>query len=635
MRQIINKTQTIVILLIGLTIYYTSCKKEPTLATVSTEGVSAITQTTATSGGEVTGDGGAEVTARGVCWNTSEHPTIGHAKTTDGKGGGSFTSDLTGLSAGTIYYVRAYATNEVGTAYGNQESFTTGDILMPTLTTSDVSEITLTTATSGGNITESGGGEITARGVCWGTSENPTIADSKTEDGDGTGTFTSDLTSLSPGTTYYVRAYATNSAGTAYGNEISFTTDAIQLATLTTDAASSITQTTAVSGGNITADGGGAITARGVCWSISQNPTITDSHTDDGTGTGAFTSNLTELTLGTTYYVRAYATNSAGTAYGNEVSFDTDPITLATLTTNAVGSITQTTALSGGNITDDGGAAITAKGICWGTSQNPTTADSNTEDGTGTGTFTSILNVLNTGTTYYVRAYAINSAGTAYGNEESFTTVPLTDSEGNVYETVYIGTQLWMAENLAYLPSVSPHTEESSTEPYYYVYGYDGTSVDDAKATINYNTYGVLYNWSAAQSACPDGWHLPSDEEWKILEMHLGMSQEEADLQYQYRGTNEGGKLKETGTDHWNDPNVNATNESGFTGLPGGACRHDLEYYGFDLIGSHGHWWTSTEYNTSLGWYRMLYYDNSKIFRYGWYKENGFSIRCIMNDPVK
>jgi plastocyanin len=122
---------------------------------------------------------------------------------------------------------------------------------------------------------------------------------------------------------YYVRAYATNSAGTAYGNEVSFTTTAASLATLTTTAASAITTTTAVSGGDITDDNGSNITARGVCWSTNMTPTIAGLHTTDGTGQGVFTSSITGLTPGTVYYVRAYATNSAGTAYGNEVTFTT------------------------------------------------------------------------------------------------------------------------------------------------------------------------------------------------------------------------------------------------------------------------------------------------------------------------
>ena len=365
--------------------------------------------------------GGAEVTARGVCWGTSSSPVVAGSHTSDDKGTGSFTSSLTDLTPNTLYHVRAYATNSVGTAYGNDVTFTTSPIVVATLTTTAVTGITLTTAVSGGNITSDGGGTVTARGVCWALTATPTISSSKTSDGTGTGSFVSNLTGLLASRTYYVRAYATNSAGTAYGNEISFTTTPIVVPTLTTTAVTSITLTTAASGGTITADGGGAITAKGVCWSTTTAPTVSSSKTVDGTGTGTFTSSLSGLLPGTLYYVRAYATNSAGTAYGNEVSFTTTPIVVPTLTTTAVTSITLTTAVSGGNITSDGGGAITAKGVCWATTTTPTIADSKTADGTGTGSFTSNLSGLLPGTTYYLRAYATNSAGTAYGNDVSFT----------------------------------------------------------------------------------------------------------------------------------------------------------------------------------------------------------------------
>ena len=303
-----------------------SCKKDPVIPTLTTNAVTNITINSGTSGGVITNDGGAEVTARGVCWGTTTNPTISGSHTTDDKGVGSFVSNITGLTPNTLYYVRAYATNSAGTAYGNEVTFTSTPIVVATLTTTAVTSITLTTAVSGGNITADGNAAITAKGVCWATTTAPTISNSKTSDGTGTGSFTSNLSGLLPNTKYYLRAYATNSAGTSYGNEVSFTTSQIAVPTLTTTAVTSITLTTAVSGGNITADGGGAITAKGVCWATTANPTISDSKTIDGTGTGSFTSNLSGLLPGTIYHVRAYATNSAGTAYGNDVSFTTSPI---------------------------------------------------------------------------------------------------------------------------------------------------------------------------------------------------------------------------------------------------------------------------------------------------------------------
>ena len=197
-------------------------------------------------------------------------------------------------------------------------------IQIPVLTTVDVSNITSSTVTSGGDISFDGGAEVTSRGVCWSLSENPTTEDSKTNDGNGTGSFSSTISGLSTNTTYYVRAYATNLEGTAYGNQISFQTSA-ELPVITTTEVTDVTTTTATSGGNITSDGGSSVTARGVCWNTDSTPTIENSKTTEGTGTGAFTSTISGLTANTTYYLRSYATNSSGTVYGNEISFTTIP----------------------------------------------------------------------------------------------------------------------------------------------------------------------------------------------------------------------------------------------------------------------------------------------------------------------
>jgi hypothetical protein len=390
-------------------------------STLTTTAASDVTNTAATSGSSITSDGGSAITARGVCWSTTINPTIADSKTTDGSGTGTFISSITLLAGGTTYYARAYATNSVGTAYGNEISFLTPASTVPTLTTADASSMTSTSAISGGNVTSYGGSAITARGVCWSTLVNPTIENDKTTEAGTTGVFISSITGLAPGTTYHVRAYATNSVGTAYGNEINFSTTA--LPALTTTSASSVTSTTATSGGNISSDGGAAVTARGVCWNTSINPTITGSKTIDGTGPGAFTSSITLLSGSTTYYVRAYATNSVGTAYGNEISFSTSAPTVPSLGTAEASSITYNSAISGGNVTSTGGANITARGICWSTTANPTIANNKTTEAGTTGVFISSITGLTPWVTYFVRAYATNGVGTAYGNQISFTTV--------------------------------------------------------------------------------------------------------------------------------------------------------------------------------------------------------------------
>ena len=195
--------------------------------------------------------------------------------------------------------------------------------LLPSVTTNPVTAITSNSASSGGNVTSDGGGFVIAKGVCWSTSENPTISDPHSMDGANTGTFTGLIGGLNPATPYHVRAYATNSGGTGYGEDISFTT-LPTIPTVTTAAVSNVTGNSAQSGGNVTSAEGSTVTARGVCWSSGGAPTLADSHTTDGDGTGAFISTLAGLSPGTTYQVRAYATNSVGTAYGTGVSFKTD-----------------------------------------------------------------------------------------------------------------------------------------------------------------------------------------------------------------------------------------------------------------------------------------------------------------------
>lgn len=307
---------------------------------------------------------------------------------------------------------------------------------------------------------------------------------------------------------------------------------------------------------------------------------------------------------------------------------------LPVLTTSSVTNITQTTAQCGGNVTSDGGDAVTARGVCWSTGPTPTIADSKTADGSGTGSFTSGITGLTAGTDYFVRAYATNSIGTGYGSTQSFKTTSssntVTDIDGNVYQTVTIGSQVWMAENLKVthyrngdpIPNVTDNATWSGlTSGAYCNYNND---------TDNVATYGRLYNWYAvddSRNIAPEGWHVPTDEEWKQLEMNLGMSQAQADGTG-WRGTDEGGKLKETGTTHWVSPNTGATNESGFSALPGGG-RY---FYGsFDYMGLDATFWSSTEGSSLIAWYRNLYYYDSQVSRYYYYKRYGFSVRCVQD----
>jgi uncharacterized protein (TIGR02145 family) len=201
--------------------------------------------------------------------------------------------------------------------------------------------------------------------------------------------------------------------------------------------------------------------------------------------------------------------------------------------------------------------------------------------------------------------------------------------DGNVYRTVTIGNQVWMAENLKYLPGVVGPEAGSVTTPYYYVNNYSGAIVSDAKALSNYNTYGVLYNWPAAingglssaenpsgvQGVCPDGWHLPSNAEWQELLLFVSND-----------GTS-GGKLKETGTSHWLIPNTGATNEFGFTALPGGVRFENTS--SFDAPGEVGWWWSSTGPGANSATFYRMFHNIDGVIGFSESKALGLSVRCV------
>ena len=712
------------------------------LAQVITANISDITDNSAVCGGEVSYDGCSEVTARGMCWNSTGTPTIADSHTTDGNGMGDFTSHLTHLSYATTYYVRAYATNGVGTAYGNEVSFTTNPIL-PTVTTMETTDVTATTFTCGGDVTNDGGAEVTARGICWSTEPNPTISDNYTTDGDGTGTFTSNVNGLSCGTTYYMRAYATNNVGTAYGEEYSVTTtDTLPevelhtaqvnattivaqsevlsencatvtargvcwsttgvptitdshttdgnglgnynsiisglnantnyyvrayatnsagteygqlhtyhtldtLPTVTTTVPFDVAHTNFNSGGEVTAMNSSNLTACGICWNTTGMPTIMDSHTTQSGGLGSYISHATGLICGTTYYVRAYATNSVGTAYGDEYSVTTLPEEIPHLTTDSVYSITNNSAMCGVTISFDGCSDVIARGVCWDTLSNPTTSNSHTIDGSGIGSFSSSLTGLSGSTTYYVRAYAINSVGIAYGNEVCLTTPfhcgtsKISDIDGNIYNTVQIGSQCWMKENLRttkYADStIILQGSDTSTTIAYWYYPDNNDS--------NKSTYGLLYNWKAVmqnslssdsnpsrvQGICPTGWHVPSDAEWTQLTDYVSN-------QNQYVcGNNSEYIAKSLASTEWNMSSSECTccvsntpainNATGFSALPAGYYN----WRGYSSFGNGAGFWSATEESSSFAKDRDIGGNGNGVNNSVGNKFAGSSIRCISN----
>jgi uncharacterized protein (TIGR02145 family) len=311
---------------------------------------------------------------------------------------------------------------------------------------------------------------------------------------------------------------------------------------------------------------------------------------------------------------------------------------LATITTSPVVSIANNSAVSGGYISDDGGADLTSRGVVWNTSPNPTTANNSSNEGNGPGSFTSNLSGLTANTTYYVRAFAINSAGTSYGNQQSFTTInsAIVSNQGAgvtyngyTYSSVVLGNgQEWMSENLqtANYRNGDPITTGLDNSTWHTASAgafaiYDNDLANDA-------IYGKLYNWYAVtdpRHVCPTNWHEPTDSEWSVLINYLDPNSNGGDI---YPNT-AGGKMKSTSG--WNDfegQSANGTNESGFSGQPGG--NRFADYGQFTSIGQYGYWWSSTESTSTGAWTRGLGYDSgSSVGRGSNNKRNGFSVRCL------
>ncbi len=293
------------------------------------------------------------------------------------------------------------------------------------MATWNITDITSTSAVLSGLVVAEGAG-YTEYGICWNATGAPSVDDNiATPDTIDKAVFKAEVTGLSHLTTYYVAAFVKTADGTVtYGDDTTFTTLA-NIAAVSVDAVTAITDISATSGGNVTDNGKAAVTAKGVCWSMETEPTIDDENdffTEDGDGVGAYTSNLVGLIGGIKYYVRAYATNEIGIAYSNEVTFTTDN-GFAVVTTDSVQDVTKTTAKAYGHALYTGGTAITERGFVWATTTDPTILDNSIQSGSDTGKFEADLIGLTAGTTYYIRAYTTNSQGTSYGDNISISTI--------------------------------------------------------------------------------------------------------------------------------------------------------------------------------------------------------------------
>ncbi len=718
-----------IIVIIGTTLL-TDCKKED-VPVITTTAVSNFTATTATSGGNITDEGSSTVIARGVCWSTGTTPTIADNKTTDGSGAGSFSSNIIDLFGGTTYFVRAYATNSTGTGYGMAMSFkTTGQPpSAPSATTQNATSIQISSATLNATVnamyystvvtfeygtTTSYGSTIAATQspLTGGTNTNvsasitglsegityhyrikavnslgtttgndltfktlgnvPTCttlaATNKTTEGaqlnatvnannlsttvsfeygktisygsaaiatqspvtgSSNTNVSASITGLTAGTIYHFRVKTANSLGTNYGNDLTFTTLG-QVPTVATLAATNITTVGAQLNATVNANylSTVVIFEYGTTTSYGSTITANQSPVTGGTNTNVNAS-ISALTVGSTHHYRVKAVNSLGTSYGSDMTFTTLGA-VPTASTTAITIITTTGATVNGIVNANYFSTTVSfeYGLTTGYGSTATATPSTVTGNTSTNVSTSITG-LTVGTNYHYRVVSTNSLGTTNGNDRTFTTAPTTvnDVDGNTYNVVAIGAQVWMKENLnttkyndgTAIPNITDNTAWAALTT--------GAYSDYDNTPSNSTTYGRLYNWysvdnnattrvasNGSKNVCPTGWHVSTDAEWTTLITYLGGE------------SVAGGKLKETSTTHWTTPNTGATNETGFTALPGGyhinsgACS--------DIWGS-GYWWSSTGYSATVAWYRDVRYSQADVDRSGSYKQLGFSVRCL------
>ncbi len=621
------------------------CIKDQTgiiLPSVRTLPASGITATSATLGGLITDDGGTVIIERGIYWGTTTSPQFGGMKVPVGSGGGAFSVVISGLLPSKIYNFITYATNSAGTTFGHVETFTSaaGPDGCNTLTDID------------GNVYNA----VLIGSQCWMKENLKTTS------------YKNGSPIPYPGTNNTVWQNTTSGAYAWYENNIAWKD--LYGALYNWYAVNSTFglcpigwhMPSATEWDQLSDFVGGAGGAGGKLKSLRttpaehprwQSPNVGAS---DQYGFSALAGGCRENAgpfsyIGYTGYWWTSTEHFSPFSWARTMQYDrigVDPlginrkvglsvrclkdITLPSVTTSGVSDITSSAATAGGNVTSDGGAVVTARGICYNTDPNPTTANTTVLSGSGNGSFTANLTGLNAGTTYNVRAYATNSAGTAYGDNLQFTTNTsnfscgtsvITDIDGNLYNTVLIGNQCWMKENL----KTTRFSDGSPIE-----YPGNNTSLWSGTTSGAYawfdndiswkDVYGALYNWYAVKSfdgLCPEGWHIPINEELNELDEYLGGS------------SVAGGKLKSTRKQpephpRWDLPNTGASNSSGFTGYPGGYRHNDGRYLN---LGYSANWWSATMTSATIARYLNLGVDYVNSFRGTRDKATGFSVRCL------
>jgi len=617
---------------------------------LTTKVVSAITETTASCGGDIIFEGGVPITASGICWSTSEYPTITDNKTIDGAVLGSFTSLITGLAANnTVYYVRAYATNSVETVYGNQVSFKTYAIM---------------------DIDGNGYSSVTIGTRTWMT-EN--LKTTKLRNGES-------ISNITDNTAW---ASMTTSAWSDYNNDPAY---GIKYGKLYNWYAVSDTRNIAPVGWHVATDAE---------WKMLENHLIANGYNYDGSKTGdrntnnkiaksladsvdwntntvigtigndltlnnssgfsalpggsRYLTNGTFSYIGNSTYWWSSTENSVNSAWNRYTTKSSSNVsrsgydkycgmsvrcvkditaTFPVVTTIAALALTDSTATSGGDIIDDGGVDVTESGVCWSTTENPTMENNKTTNSAVIGAFSSSMNGLTANTIYYVRAYATNSVGTAYGNEFILKTYSgtITDIDGNVYNTVVIGTQTWIVENLKTTKYRTGESIANVTDNNAWAASSTGAWCYYNNAAVNGTKYGKLYNWFAVtdnRNIAPVGWHVATNSELITL--------------YNYISTQPGtlglvSKSLAAATD-WNAYTTEGTvgtdfiknNSSGFSALPAGARGLSGSFIG---IGRYGGFWCSSKSNATKALFMALIYNGGNVDGND-NKQYGLSVRCV------
>ena len=586
--------------------------------TINTNAVTSISQISAISGGNIISNGGLPVVSRGVVWSTSANPTISlTTKTEEGNGNGTFVSSLSNLLPNTVYYIRAYATNSVGTAYGNEWTFKTvlNCPLKPLL--SGITRICK------GNTTTL---KSNVLGGVW-SSSNPSIATINS--------ITGNIIGLNKGCAridYIVKG--TNGCLDVISS-LDFRIDSIEEPNISKENLIVCVGKDA----KISGEFEGWSIKDSTLVGIKEIKLIIDPSPDSSCSISRTIRTLifTGKKFGTTTI-----TMSNGGYNDCPISFVTRQVTVVscsvpTLFTTSISNLTTTTANSGGNITSDGGAPITSRGVVWSINPDPKISlHTKTSDGMGIGSFNSKPSNLIPNTTYYVKAYATNIMGTNYGSEIEFRTISenfgipcegvtsVKDIDGNLYKTVQIASNCWLSENLRASKyndgtSIPLHLDSVIDDKKWSSFS-SGAMTLEWKNITPYPT-PVFYNWFAAvdpRGLCPIGWRIPTDSDWDDLSDYLG-------------GDNIAGtKMQYVKVNWWEKPNLEATNESGFTGLFYGIRAK----YGYFRKEDMSNWWTSSEVGYINASYRGLIKSNPTLIKGEIDKKNGLSVRCIMAKPI-